>query len=239
MNPLADHFGEHLHELRHRVAVSLGAILLFSVISYFFSEHIADFLMAPLFQAYPDLGGLVYTNLTEAFISYLKISFFVGLMAAFPVVLFQTWMFIVPGLKKDEKKVARQIVFWATLLFTGGVAFAFLVVMPKALTFLLSFADQDLEALPKLDSYLSFVVRSSVAFGLSFEIPLLMVMAGKAGFVQRQYFVKQRKYFYLAILVLSFLLAAGDFLSMILLAFPLFILYEAGLFVMLLFRSPA
>ena len=235
MSPLANHFGDHLNELRRRVTISFGAILLSAVVAYLFSKQIAGFLIVPLFQASPEITGLVYTNLTEAFISYLKLSVLVGLMAAFPVVLYQVWGFVSPGLHSNEKKAARSIVFWATLLFGLGVAFAYIVVMPRALTFLMSFAGENLEPLPKLDSYLSFVARSALAFGLSFEIPFLMVAAGKTGIVARDYFNLQRKYFYIAILVVSFLLAAGDIVSSVMLALPLFGLYELGIIVMRIF----
>ncbi len=235
MSPFANHFGDHLNELRRRVTISFGAILLSAVVAYFFSKQIARFLIIPLFQACPELTGLVYTNLTEAFISYLKISVLVGLMAAFPIVLYQVWGFVAPGLHSHEKKSARSVVFWATLLFGLGVTFAYVVVMPRALTFLMSFAGENLEPLPKLDSYLSFVARSALAFGLAFEIPFLIVAAGKSGIVGRKYFMLQRKYFYIAIVVVSFLLAAGDIVSSVMLALPLFGLYELGIVVMCIF----
>jgi sec-independent protein translocase protein TatC len=239
MSPLADHFGDHLRELRKRVAIAFGAVVLFSLIAYFFSQQISRFLVAPLFQASPDLSTLVYTNLTEAFVSYLKISVLFGLATAFPVMLYEAWAFVAPALHKHEKKTTLAVVFWATLLFAFGVAFAYFVIMPEALAFLMSFAGENLQALPKLDSYLTFVVRSSLAFGLAFEIPFLMVAAGKIGLVPRTYFSRQRKYFYPAILVLSFLLAAGDVVSTLLLGLPLFVLYELGILVMRIFiRNP-
>jgi len=239
MSPLADHFGDHLKELRRRVSIAFAAVVLCSLIAYFFSRQLARLLVVPLFQASPDLSSLVYTNLTEAFVSYLKISVLVGLTTAFPVMLYEAWAFVSPGLHKQEKKVALAVVFWATLLFGFGVCFAYFAVMPQALKFLMSFAGDRLQALPKLDSYLTFVIRSSLAFGLSFEIPFLMVAAGKTGLVPRGYFSRQRKYFYLAIVVLAFLLAAGDMVSTLLLALPLFVLYETGILVMRIFIRKA
>lgn len=232
---LTGHFQGHLKELRRRITISFLAVALASGIAYIFSEDISLFLIAPLFAASPELSHLVYTNLTEAFISYLKISVLVGVFAGFPVVLYQVWMFAAPGLHSHEKRFALVVVFWATFLFAFGVVFAYVGVLPRALVYLMSFAGDELTAMPKLDSYLSFVSRSGLAFGLSFEIPFLMVMAGKAGFVDRAYFSRQRKYFYLAIIVLSFLLAAGDVMSTMLLVLPLFILYELGLVVMRVF----
>lgn len=235
MSPLASHFSLHLRELRRRVSVSFAAVFLAAAVAYFFSRPLSQLFMVPLFNASPELTRLVYTNLTEAFISYLKISVLVGLIVSFPVILYQSWMFVAPGLHKNEKKLVMTIVFWATFLFVFGVCFAYFAVMPRALTFLMSFAGENLEALPKLDSYLTFIVRTSLAFGLSFEIPFLMVAAGKTGLVAQDYFIRQRVYFYLAILVLAFLLTAGDLFSAMLLAIPLLGLYELGIVVMRIF----
>ncbi len=235
MTALTGYFGSHLEEMRRRVLISFVAIFVATVVAYVFSDNIARFFMAPLTKAQPDLAKLVYTNLTEAFVSYLKVSLLVGLAASFPILCLQLWLFIAPGLHKHEKRFAIQVVFWGTALFGGGVAFAYFVVMPEILSFLLSFVDDQLTPLPKLDSYLTFVARTSLTFGLAFEIPFLMVMAAKAGLVGQTYFKAKRKYYYIAIVVLSFLLTVGDILSAVLLALPLFCLYEAGIFFSKLF----
>lgn len=234
---LAGHFAGHLRELRNRVLVSFLTILVASLIAYTFSEHLVRFLMVPLIKGHPTLAKLVYTNLTEAFVSYLKISLLTGMMVGFPVFCYELWMFISPGLHRHERRLAKSVVFWATVLFAGGVVFAYLVVLPKTLSFLLGFAGEQLEPLLRLDAYLTFVARTSLAFGLAFEVPCLMVMTAKAGLVAKGYFARQRKYFYLAILVLAFLLTAGDVLSAILLALPLFGLYETGIMISRLFKG--
>ncbi|OGQ85511.1 MAG: twin arginine-targeting protein translocase TatC [Deltaproteobacteria bacterium RIFOXYD12_FULL_56_24] len=231
MTVLAGHFAGHLRELRNRVLTAFLAILVGTLVAYAFSEHLVRFLMVPLVKGHPTLAKLVYTNLTEAFVSYLKISLLVGLMAGFPVCCYELWRFIAPGLHRHERRLARTVVFWASALFAGGVVFAYVVVLPETLSFLLSFAGEQLEPMLRLDAYLTFVARTSLAFGLAFEVPFLMVMVAKAGIVAKGYFARQRKYFYLAILVLSFLLTAGDVLSAVLLAVPLFGLYEAGILI--------
>ncbi|MHB1015153.1 MAG: twin-arginine translocase subunit TatC [Desulfurivibrionaceae bacterium] len=236
---LSGFFSQHLRELRNRILVSFLAILAATLIAYAFSEHLVRFLMVPLVRGHSGLAKLVYTNLTEAFVSYLKISLLAGIIVGFPVCCYELWMFIAPGLHRHERRLARTVVFWATSLFAGGVVFAYLVVLPKTLFFLLSFADDQLEPLLRLDAYLTFVARSSLAFGLAFEVPFLMVMATKAGIVAKGYFARQRKYFYLAILVLAFLLTAGDVLSAGLLAVPLFGLYEAGILISRPFKGKA
>jgi sec-independent protein translocase protein TatC len=239
MGALSDHFADHLLELRRRLFTCIGAIVVCSGVAYFFSGQIARFFVAPLFRADPALGKLVYTNLTEAFIAYLKISLLVGLIFSFPVLLYELWRFVSPGLHRHERKLALRVVGAATLLFGGGAAFAYFVVLPDALAFLMGFAGERLTALPKLDAYLTFVARSTLAFGLAFEVPFLIVAADRTGLVTKDYFRKKRLYFYAAIVVLAFLLTVGDVFSTALLALPLFGLYEGGLLVIRLFSSPA
>ena len=227
----------HLEELRQRLLVSFAAIFLFAALCYIFAEQIARFFMIPLFLASPNLIKLVYTNLTEAFITYLKLSLLLGIIFSIPVLRYELWMFAAPGLHAGEKKTVLTVVFWATLLFAAGAGFAFFVVLPRALHFFMGFAGPQLTPLPKLSGYLTFVARTSLAFGLAFEIPFLMVAAAKIGWVTRNYFSTKRKYFYPAILLLSVLLAAGDIMAAILLCLPLFALYESGILIIKLFTG--
>jgi len=229
-------FRPHHLELRNRLIKVFGSILICTVVAYIFSENIAEIFISPLLAASPLVHKLVYTNLPEAFISYIKLALLVGILASFPVVLYQLWIFVSPGLRHNEKKLALIIVFWATLLFAAGGAFAFFAVLPKMLTYFMSYANEGLEPLPKLGKYLTFVGRTILTFGISFQIPFLMVMAGKANLVRAAYFKRKRMYFYIAILVLSFLLTAGDFMATALLAIPLFGLYEVGIFLSALFN---
>jgi len=227
----------HLVELRQRLIVSFGTIFFFAVLSYFFAEHIARFFMTPLFSGQTQSFKLVYTNLTEAFITYLKLAVIIGIIFSIPVLIYETWMFIAPGLHSNEKKTVLSVVFWATLLFAAGASFAFFIVLPKILDFFMGFASEQLTPLPKLGGYITFVARTSLAFGLAFEIPFLMVATAKIGWVSRNYFPTRRKFFYPAILILSVLLSAGDLVSAILLCLPLFGLYEAGILIIRLFTK--
>ncbi len=229
-------FRPHHLELRRRLIKVLLTIVISTAVAYLYAEKIASVFIAPLFAASPLVYRLVYTHLPEAFMAYIKLAFLVGLIVGMPVALYQFWVFVAPGLKKNEKKLAVTVVFWAMFLFTGGACFAFFVVLPKMLVYLMSYANENLEPLPKLSIYLTFIARTIMAFGISFQIPFLMVMSGKAGFVQASYFRRKRTYFYLAILVLSFLLTAGDLTACTLLAIPLFLLYEAGIFLTALFN---
>ncbi len=229
-------FRPHHQELRRRVSRVLLSIVACTIVAYFFAEDLAAALAKPLFEASPLVQGLVYTNLPEAFISYIKLALLFGILASFPVMLYHTWAFVAPGLKKNEKKFAIIVVFWGTLLFIGGSCFAFFAVLPKMLTYFMSYANDGLEPLPKFGKYLTFIARTILAFGLSFQIPFLMVMLGKADIVSAEYFRKKRMYSYIGIIILAFLLSAGDFMATALLCFPLFGLYEAGIFLTLLFN---
>lgn len=224
-----EQFAPHHQELRKRLVICFAVIFGTTVIAYLFIDPIAGFCMRPLFLAYPDLGHLVYTKLTEAFISYIKLSLLVGITVSFPVLLYQAWMFISPGLLDNERRIARQIVLWATLLFAAGALFSFFIVLPRILIFFMSYAGENLQPMPKLGLYLTFVARMVLAFAIAFEIPFLMVMTIKTGLVSREHFKAKRKYFYMAIVVLSFLLTAGELTATVLLSLPLFGLYEAGI----------
>ena len=228
-------FRPHHNELRKRIVRCFAAIALCSVGAYFFSEQIALFFIDPLFKASPLVYRMVYTNLPEAFLAYLKLALLVGIIVSFPYLLYQSWSFISPGLHDHEKKIAVTVVFWSSVLFISGAAFALFSVLPRMLVYFMSYAHAGLEPLPKLGKYLTFVARTIIAFGLSFQIPFLMVMAGKAGLVRASYFRAKRLYFYGAIVVLAFLLSAGDLMATLLLSFPLFGLYEAGIFLTALF----
>jgi len=230
-------FRPHHLELRRRIIRIFLAIILCSGVAYYFSEEIAAYLIAPLYSATPLMKKLVYTNLPEAFIAYIKLSLLVGLAASFPVILYQLWSFTAPGLKKNEKKIAFTVVFWGSLLFALGAFFALFGMLPRMLAYFMSYASESLEPLPRLGRYLTFVIRTVIAFGLAFQIPFLMVMTGKANIVSAQYFRAKRIYFYGAITVIAFLLSAGDLMATVLLTIPLVLLYESGILLMRLFRG--
>ena len=224
-----ERFRPHHQELRKRLLNSFAAVALCTVLAYLFKDYLAAFCTRPIFSAAPTLEKLIYTKLTDAFISYIKLALLSGIIMSFPYLLYQAWMFIAPGLLKEERVAARRIIIWSTGLFIAGALFAFFVVLPETLSFFMSYAGENLVPMPKLGLYLTFVARMVLAFAVSFEIPFLMVMTTAVGLVSRDHFKTKRKYFYIAILVLSFLLAAGELTAAVLLALPLFALYEAGI----------
>lgn len=224
-----EQFRPHHQELKQRLIRCILALVLTSSVAYLFKDDLAAWCIHPLYLAYPQLDKLVYTKLTEAFLSYLKLSLLVGLIAALPFILYQLWLFIAPGLLDNEKKAARTIMAWATGLFTGGALFSYYVVLPRILHYFMSYAGPSLQPRLKLGLYLTFTARMLLTFGIAFEIPFLMVMANRTGLIKDGYFRNKRVYFYIAIVVLSFLLTTGEITATVLLSFPLFALYEAGI----------
>jgi len=223
-------FGPHHRELQRRLGASIGVIIAASAVAYFFIEQIAQFCVRPLFTASPYIHSLVYTNLPEAFISYLMLALLVGLAASYPFILYQFWAFVSPGLHRREKRLTLTVVFVGSLLFAAGAGFAAFIALPRLLLYLLSYAHPNLEPLPKFAEYLTFIARTVITFGLAFQIPFLQVMANRGGLVQAGYFRRHRLQFWLALAFLSFLLAAGDLMATLLLALPLALLYEIGIF---------
>jgi sec-independent protein translocase protein TatC len=224
-----------MQELRRRVTVSFAAVVFSSALAYAFAEPIARFFIAPLFLAFPDQAGLVYTNLTEALFAYLKLSILVGIIVSVPILAYQAWMYVAPGLKKQEKKIVLCVVGLGAVLFCCGVVFAYFLVLPELLKFMMSFVRDNLTPMLKFGAYLTFVARLALGFGLAFEIPFLMAAALKVGLVPKQHFHKKRLFFYLVIVGLSFFLTAGDPVSAVLVALPLCLLYEIGALVGRLF----
>lgn len=223
-------FKPHHEELRRRLLIVIVTIVLCSIVSYVFAEQLTQLFVAPLQKASPLVGKLVYTNLPEAFIAYLKVSFLSGLIISMPITIYQLWAFVAPGLHKGEKKLVLIVLFASTLLFSFGAIFAYTVALPFLLHYFMSYASPKMEPLPKFGMYLGFVARMLLTFGLAFEIPFLMVITSRSGAVDKSYFKKQRIYFYGAIIFLAFLLAGGDFMATALLSVPLFALYEVGIF---------
>jgi sec-independent protein translocase protein TatC len=224
-----EQFRPHHQELKQRLLRCVLALAITSTLAYLGKDHLAAWCIEPLYRAYPQLDKLVYTKLTEAFLSYLKLSLLAGLIVALPFMLYQLWLFVAPGLTEREKRSICTILAWATLLFSGGALFAYFVALPRMLHFFMGYAGPTLIPKLKLGLYLSFTARMVLTFGLAFEIPFLMVMASRTGLIKQGYFRSKRLVFSLAIIVLAFLLTSGDPTATVLVALPLFALYEAGI----------
>ncbi len=221
-------FQTHLKELRHRLIVCFSSIAVAFVICYIFSKPIISLLFYPVIQALPSDTSLVFTALPEGFMAHLKVAFWSGIILSTPVILYQIWAFVAPGLYSHEKRVARKFLFWGIGLFIAGALFGYWGVMPVVLSITLGFVSQGLEAMPRLQNYLLFVLKTLFTFGIIFEIPFLMAIAGKTGLVSRGYFKKNRKFAYILLYLLSVILVPTDLFSQALLFLPLAAMYEIG-----------
>ena len=227
-------FTSHLEELRKRLIVSFIAIGVCFVICYFFSKTIFRLLMQPLLVAMPrdaDLihSGLVYTGPAEAFFTYLKVAFLAGILMAVPVLMYQFWMFIAPGLYDKERRWVLPIVFLSSFFFLGGALFGYYVVFPFGFKFFMGFASDAIKPLPSMKEYLSFSSRLLIAFGVVFELPLFITFLAKLGIVDVKFLKAQRKYAILVFFIFASILTPPDVITQIMMAGPLMLLYEVSI----------
>lgn len=228
----------HLTELRKRLIVIFSCMILSTIICFFFVNQIYGFLVIPLAEAMGpgDTNRLIYTNLTEAFFTYLKVAFFSGAFLTFPFLLIQIWMFIAPGLYRQERKVFLPYVIATPILFFLGAACVYYLVLPMAWPFFLSFQMSAEEAvLPiqleaRVSEYLDLIMTLIFSFGLCFQLPILLTLMGRAGLVTAEWLAAQRKYMIIVIFTVAAILTPPDILSQFLLAMPLMALYEVSIF---------
>jgi len=225
--PLTD----HLEELRWRIIKSLLAIGIGFVCSYAFSKQIFNFLVSPLIKVMPEDSHLIYTSLPEAFLTYLKVSFFAGVVVAIPVIFYQLWKFVVPGLFEKEKKYMLPFVISASVFFLLGASFAFYIVFPFGFRFFLGFSTDHIYALPTLREYLTLVTKLLLAFGLTFELPVIVFFLAKMGIVNYHMLSRKRKYAILIVVIMAAILTPPDVISQVLLALPLMALYEVSIWI--------
>ncbi|MEA2101391.1 MAG: twin-arginine translocase subunit TatC [Thermodesulfobacteriota bacterium] len=222
---------DHLEELRSRIIKCLIAVGAGFLGTYAFSEKIFSFLVAPLVKVMPEGSNLIYTSLPEAFFTYLKVSFFAGLVLSLPVILYQLWKFVLPGLHRNESRYVLPFVLMATIFFLVGAGFAFFIVFPLGFKFFLGFSTDNISALPSLKEYLSLSLRLLLAFGITFELPVVMYFLAKMGIVNYQMLAQQRKYAIMIVVVVAAVLTPPDIISQVLLAIPLIGLYELSIWV--------
>jgi len=223
---------EHLMELRKRLVRSLMALLLGFGVCYYFKDYIFDVITRPLTRVLPKSSYLIYTGMTEAFFTYMKIAFFASLILTSPFILYQIWKFIAPGLLPKERQLVVPFVVSSTALFVSGVLFGYFIVLPPAFKFFVSFNNQYLQALLSFKDYLSLFVTFLLGFGISFELPIFIFFLTKLGVVNPRLLSQQRRYAILVIFIVAAVLTPSpDALSQILMAIPLLFLYEVSIFV--------
>jgi sec-independent protein translocase protein TatC len=231
-------FLEHLDELRQRLIKALLAVLVGFVVALAFINPIFDFVMAPLQAILPAGGKLIYTEPTEAFMLYMKMGALVGLLIALPVVLWQIWAFIAPGLYAHEKRFAIPFVMMSTVFFIGGVLFSHYVVFPAMWRFFASFSTDTVEFAPRIEPVFSLYVRMGLGLGAVFEMPTLIMFLARVGLVTPRFLIRNTKYAILVIFVVAALVTPSpDVVSQFLLAMPMFVLYAFSILVAWVFQK--
>ena len=222
-------FTAHLEELRNRLIVCFVAIGIGFSISYFFKEKIFEILMRPLTAVMKTGDKVIFTGLPEAFFTYLKVSLLSGLMLSVPIILYEFWMFVAPGLYAKEKRLMTPIVLLSSFFFMGGALFGYFVVFPYGFKFFLSFSNDTIQALPSMREYLSFSAKLLIAFGLAFELPLVLTFMARLGLVSVKFLTKNRKYAILIFFAGAAMLTPPDVVTQIMMGVPLMGLYELSI----------
>ncbi len=220
---------DHLVELRNALKWSFIAVGVCFLGTYYFKEDLYSFLLVPLQAAMPEQGRLIYTAPAEAFFTYLKVALLAALVGSSPMVFYQMWRFISPGLFKHERKALWTFVVFSSVLFIAGAIFCYTVVFPFAFTFFMSFATDEIVPMLSLKEYLSFSALLLLAFGVTFEMPIALVILGRVGLVNADILRKQRKFAILIMFVGAAIITPPDVISQIMMACPLLVLYEISI----------
>jgi len=222
-------FTSHLEELRKRLITAFIAVGVGFVLSFGFKERLFGILVQPLINVMKEGENLIYTGLPEAFFTYLKVSLLTGLIVASPILLYQFWMFVAPGLYRKERRLMVPIVILSSFFFIGGALFGYFVVFPWGFKFFLGFATDTIRPLPSMKEYFGFSAKLLLAFGLVFELPLVLTFMAKLGIVSVDFLKKNRKYALLLFFAGAAILTPPDVITQILMALPLMVLYEISI----------
>jgi len=219
-------FIAHLKELRDRLVVSLAGLAVAFIITYSFKEKIFHFLMQPFIKVMPAGSSFIFTSITEAFITYFKVSLVAALFLAAPVILYEVWMFMAPGLYEKEKKYIAPFIIFGSFFFVGGALFCYYVTMPVVYHFFVSYAGTMIIPMPSLKEYMSLTLKMLIIFGLIFQMPLIAYYLAKAGIINYRGLAKKRRYAILGIAVLSAIITPPEVSSQLLMALPMYGLFE-------------
>jgi sec-independent protein translocase protein TatC len=220
---------EHLAELRLRLLISAGALLVAAVVSFNYVELIRELLTSPL-----EGLRLIYLSPPEAFMANLRLALISGLVLSSPVIIYELMAFIFPGLLKEEKIFFLAVLFGIVVLFAAGVAFAYLIVFPFTIRFFLQFASVELEPRFTVTEYISFLFSFHLGFGVVFQLPLLTWALGKIGLISSGFLKRNRKVALLVMLIISAVITPPDIISQVVMVFPLALLYEIGIIMVLI-----
>ena len=226
---IKDSISNHLLELRSRLLKVIVLFGIFSVLGIPFASEIYLFVSAPLIELLPDGSTMIATEVASPFMAPIKLVLYIALMFSMPWLFYQTWMFMSPGLYKNERAFTGPLMLSTVILFFSGAAFAFFVVCPIIFKFFIAMAPESIRVMTDINQYLSFVFKLIFAFGVAFEIPIATILIVKNGIVSKESLVKARPYLIILFLIIGMLLTPPDVFSQLFLAIPMWILFEVGI----------
>ncbi len=221
----------HLVELRKRLIISVSTLFVAFVFSFFFWEAILDWMQQPLLSSLPQGSSVIFTKVGEVFFTAMKVSFFAALILSMPVIFWQGWLFVAPGLYDNEKKLVIPFVVGATTMFLIGGAFAYYIVFPFAFAYLINFGSVLFTALPSISEYVSFFAKLVIGFGISFELPVVVFFLATLGLVTDKNLKDFFRYAVVIIFIFAALITPPDVLTQFLMATPLIILYGISILI--------
>ena len=221
-------FAQHFGELKSRIVKILAVFTVSFIVAYIFKEQLFNILAQPLLNIFEDNQHFIFTHLAEAFFVYLKLAFWAALFITIPFALIQVYLFIAPGLYKTEKRFVIPTFTFSVILFYAGISFVYIYLMPKAWEFFLSFSNSniDIALQAKISEYFNFSLQLMLAFGLAFQLPIILLVLAKADLITVKTLINGRKYAIILMAVVSALLTPPDLISQIALIIPLTVMYE-------------
>tara|TARA_Y100000746_G_scaffold227745_1_gene234818 strand:- start:1953 stop:2657 length:705 start_codon:yes stop_codon:yes gene_type:complete len=224
-----DSISNHLIELRSRLLKVFALFAILTIAGIPFASEIYSFIASPLIDLLPNESTMIATEVASPFMAPIKLVLYVALLLSMPWLFYQTWMFVSPGLYKEEKKVTAPLMLSTIILFFSGVCFAFFVVCPIIFKFFIGMAPANIQVMTDINQYLSFIFKLLFAFGIAFEIPIATVIIIKSGIATRESLISARPYLIILFLVIGMLLTPPDIFSQLFLAVPMWLLFEIGI----------
>ena len=231
-----DDLKPHIADLRKRLTISTITVVVMFFACFSFYEPILEWMMAPVKHALPVGTSMIAVEIQETFFTAMKVAFFAGFIISLPVIFWQLWLFLATGLYDHEKKLVVPFVFFATLMFLLGAAFAYYIVVPIGFDFLIAFGNSVVSVLPSIGKYVGFFTKLMIGFGIAFELPVITFFLAKIGIVNDQMLKDFFRYAVVLIFIISAILTPPDVISQVLMAAPLLILYGVSIYIAKVFN---
>ena len=231
-----DDLKPHIADLRKRLVISSITVVIMFFACFSFYEPILEWMMAPVKHALPAGTSMIAVEIQETFFTAMKVAFFGGFIISLPVIFWQLWLFLAPGLYDHEKKLVVPFVFFATLMFLLGASFAYYIVVPVGFDFLIAFGNSVVSVLPSIGKYVGFFTKLLIGFGIAFELPVITFFLAKIGLVNDQMLKDFFRYAVVLIFIVAAILTPPDVISQVLMAAPLLILYGVSIYIAKVFN---